>query len=266
MRTTLLPLAILLLTAPVRAQLTAGEVPEGSVAYDANIDLILDGLFVSDSADVELDCDDFVDVRALLYRGAPEVDVPHVASLHFVDDNIEVCMDMATGSQQRPMYYAFGEPMVCSGDFDWQLADELVLGDIGGFLALGPWSVDSMYIAYRQGTSVGWILLSFDLGEGDDTRLQIHQVLSVCQDPTSVADHEGSTGPVLFPNPSDGGTIRVESPTELRYLEVLDATGRLVAQYNGNVRTIAAPPVAGSYFVRATYADGRRNVARFVRQ
>lgn len=266
MRTTLLPLAILFLTAPVRAQLTAGEVPEGSIAYDVNIDLILNGQFVSDSADIELDCDDFLDARAILYRGAPEIDVPHVAGLHFVDDNIEVCMDMATEFLQRPKYYAFGEALDCSGDFDWQLADELVLGDLGGFLAIGPWSVDSMYIAYRQGTSVGWILLSFDLGEGGDTRLQIHQVLSVCQGPTSVAEHEGSTGPVLYPNPSNGGPIRVESATELRYLELLDATGRLMAQYNGNVRTMPAPQVAGSYFVRTTYADGQRTVSRFVQQ
>jgi len=120
----------------MHAQLSAGEVPDGSIAYEVNIDLFLDLAFTSDTADLELDCDDFMDARAMLFRGAPEIDAPHVASLQFVDDDIEVCMDMSpsTNFQLRPKYYAFGEVLDCSGDFDWQVADQLVLGDIGGFM------------------------------------------------------------------------------------------------------------------------------------
>ena len=38
-----------------------------------------------------------------------------------------------------------------------------------------------------------------------------------------------------------------------------------LAQYNGAVRTIAAPEVAGSFLVRAISADGRRTILRLIR-
>jgi hypothetical protein len=268
MRTTLTPILLLLLSAPMHAQLSAGEVPDGSIAYEVNIDLFLDQAFTSDTADLELDCDDFMDARAMLFRGAPEIDAPHVASLQFVDDDIEVCMDMSpsTNFQLRPKYYAFGEVLDCSGDFDWQVADQLVLGDIGGFMAIGPWVMDSMYIAYRRGNEMGWILLSFDLTGNDGSRLQVHRLLPICQGPNAVAENERPSLLSLYPNPGNGGTIRVESANDLRQLELLDSSGRMIARYSGNVQMIAAPEIAGSYLVRATFTDGQRSVSRFVRQ
>lgn len=266
MRTAILPTALFLFSTAAHAQLSAGEVPAGSSAYQVNIDLVLNAEFDADSAELELDCDDFMDAWAMLFRGEPEIDVPHVASLQFVDDNIEVCMDMGSTFQQRPKYYAFGEALDCSGDFDWQIADQLVLGDLGGFMATGPWLVDSMYIAYRQGSNMGWILLSLDLVALGEVRLQIHELLSVCQTPTSVARNEIVAPLLLHPNPNNGEAIRVESTKALRQLELLDATGRLVAQYSGNVRSIDAPEIAGCYFVRTVDADGQRSVARLVRR
>lgn len=265
MRTTLIPCLLLLLGVPVRAQLTAGEVPVGSIAYEVNIILSLDLQFTTDSADLELDCDDFADIRAVLHHGAPPVDAPHVASLHFVDDDIEMCMDMGPSFQQRPKYHAFGETLDCSGDFDWQFADPLVLGDLGGFQGTGPWTIDSMYIAYRRGDEMGWILLSFDLTGNDEVRLEIHRILPICQGPTAVAENEQPARVTLYPNPGNGGTLHVESARGLRHLELLDPTGRVIAQYSGSARTIPAPEIAGSYLVRATFADGRRSVSRFMR-
>lgn len=266
MRTTLTPLLILLLGTSANAQLTAGEVPDGSIAYDVDIDLSLDQQFTSDTAALELDCDDFMDVQAVLMRGAPEIDAPHIASLHFVDDDIEVCMDPVPGFLQRPKYHAFGEPLDCSGDFEWQLADVLVLGSFGDLMGAGPLTVDSSYIAYRRGDEMGWILLSFDLAQAEVLHFQIHRLLPICQGPTAVAEQERPMPVTLFPNPGTGGTIRVESGQEIHQLELLDPTGRVLARYGGGVRTIAAPEHAGSYLVRAVFADGRRSVSRFVQQ
>lgn len=266
MRATL-PLVLLFLpSAPMYAQLTAGEVPAGSVAYDVGINLMVSQQFASDTADIELDCDDFRDAQAVLMRGAPEVDAPHLASLHFTDEDMEVCMDMAPSFQQRPKYHAFGEALDCSGDFDWQLTDPLVLGNFGGMLDVGPWAIDSLYIAYRRGSEMGWILLSFDLTGTDELHLQIHRILPLCQGTTAVAEQEQPTPVTLFPNPGNGGMIHVESTQGLRQLEVLDPTGRVVGRYGGSVRTFAAPEHGGSYLVRATFADGGTSVTRFVRQ
>jgi hypothetical protein len=263
MRTTLLP--ILLLIAPtLHAQLTAGEVPPGSMSYEPGISLSLDSAFTDDAADIELDCDDFMDAQAVLYRGAPEIDAPNSAELHFVDTDIEVCMDMAPVPQQRPRYYAFSETLECTGGFAWQVGDQLVLGDFGSLVAIGPLTIDSLYIAFRRGNETGWMLLSFAVG-GPEVSLQIHEILPLCQGPTSVDEHGSAQRPVLFPNPSNGAPIEVRSADPLRSIEVLDASGRSVAQYAGTVRSIAAPDVAGVYCVRALHADGRWSVMRLVR-
>ncbi|MEO8588969.1 MAG: hypothetical protein ABI432_06360 [Flavobacteriales bacterium] len=264
MRTHLLPIsALLFLSAPASAQLHAGEVPLGNSAVDVGIDLLLTETFTQAAAYFEIDCDDQPDIRAMLIHGAPFIDDPNIAMLHLLDDDLELCADLA--SFQRPKYYAFDQLLDCTGDFDWQSDSVNILGDFGSFQAIGPFTVDSMYVAYRRGTQVGWILLSFDLNAGLSARLKIHQVLPICPASTSIATHDAPATLSLFPNPSDGGAIHVECADALHSIELLDATGRLLARYNGTVRTIAAPEAVGAYLVRASYADGRRSITRLVR-
>ena len=266
MRTHLLPVVVLFfLSVPASAQLHAGEVPSGSNALDLNIDIVLNMSFTVDSASLELDCDDFMDAWAVLVHGAPPVDAPNVAMLRFVDDDLEVCMEFAPNPfQQRPKYYAFDQLLDCAGDFDWQSTDQLVLGDFGGFTAIGPITIDSLYIAYRRGAQVGWMLLSFDVLGNLPVRLQVHQVLPICPGAMSVIER-AAPSVALFPNPSNGQPVRLEIADALRSIELLDAAGRILASYNGTVRTIAAPDGAGTYLVRATHADGRRSTTRLVR-
>jgi hypothetical protein len=264
MRTILIPL-LLLIPPTLHAQLTAGGVPPGTTSYAPGIALSLDSAFTQDSADIELDCDDFMDVQAVLYRGAPEIDGPNSAALHFVDTDIEVCMDMASGIQQRPRYYNFGEVLECTGGFSWQVADELILGDFGGFGSIGPIVIDSLYIAYRRGSEMGWMLLSFDVNGNPDVELRIHELLPLCQGPTSVAGHGSPPRPVLFPNPSNGAPIEVRDADPLRSIELVDASGRTLVHYAGPVRTIEAPDVPGVYCVRTQHTDGQWSVTRLVR-
>jgi len=267
MRIALLPFIVLFLPCtPANAQITAGEVPPGQFAYNTSVDLGLTTIFTADSSGLELDCDDAIDGWALLLRGYPAVDAPNSAELDFYMDEVEVCMDMASGSQQRPKYHAFGELMDCTGDHAWQDGDQVFLGDIGGFTAIGPVMVDSLYIAYRQNGIPGWLLLSFDLNDDEEIELQVHSILSVCGGSTSIPQLEAPMPVTLFPNPSNGEAINVKSADALRSIDVLDATGRTIAQYNGMARTIAAPEVAGAYLVRFFHSDERRSYTRLVRQ
>ena len=122
-----------------------------------------------------------------------------------------------------------------------------------------------MYIAYRRGNEMGWMLLSFDLTV-PEVNLQIHQVLPLCQGPNGIDEPDASIRLTVFPNPNSSASICVEYPFTLRSLELLDPTGRVITQFNGTVRTIAAPEKAGTYFVRATDTDGRRTITRFIQQ
>ncbi len=248
----------------LHAQLTAGGVPPGATTYDPGIELSLAAPFTEDSADIELDCDDFADVRTWLHRGAPEIDAPHIAALHFIDSDIEVCMDLQTGFGQRPKYHAFGESLDCSGNYSWQLVDPVILGDLGGFLGTGPEIIDSMYITFRRGAEIGWMLLSFDLNSDPDLDLQIHELLPLCQIPTSIDESEAGLG-MIHPNPSIGGPIHFNYGVPIRHMDVVDATGKVIAEYPGGTRSIDAPDVPGVYFARITDRVGRVSVSRFIR-
>jgi hypothetical protein len=265
MRSTLLSLAALLLSVQMNAQLNAGEVPAGMTALDLNIDIALSTNMTTDSASLELDCDDLPDAWAVLYRGFPGVDLPNYAMLHFVDSNIEVCQDMALQYLKRPLYYDLGQELACTGNFNWQSGAQIFLGELGGFTAIGPAVIDSLYIAYRSGTTLGWIELSFDINDDAEINLQVYRVLSLCGNSTFISPNELPAAVSLFPNPGHGEPVRVESADALRSIDVLDATGRTIAQYNGTIRTIAAPQVAGAYLLRVLHVDGRRSVSRMVR-
>ena len=263
MRTTLL-LSTLLIPSIIHAQLTAGEVPLGTTTYDPGIALSLATQFTQDSADIELDCDDFADVRVWLHRGAPELDAPNIAELHFVDSDIEVCMNTEPGFGQRPKYHAFGEALDCSGDFVWEVVDPIILGNFGGFLGTGPWSIDSSYIAYRRGSEMGWMLLSFDLDGNPGVDLQVHELLPLCQISTSISE-VGQESAVIHPNPTNGAPLQMRATQPNRNIQVLDVTGKILADYAGNTRTIDAPEVPGIYFARVIGFDGDVTISRFVR-
>jgi len=258
-------IALTLLSIPASAQLTAGEVPDGQYAYNVLGDIALTANFTADSVMLEFDCDDAFDGWAILRRGFPAVDAPNSAELRFYGSGTEVCADMASGSQQRPQYYTHGQALECSGGFNWQPTDHLTLGDFGGFSAIGPSAVDSVYIAFRQGGVVGWIRLSFDLTGDSGITLNVHRILSICGGTNAITDHEQLEPVALFPNPGNGEPVRVRSADALRAIELLDATGRCVARYNGNVRAFPPPEVAGTYLVRALHADGQRSTVRWVR-
>jgi hypothetical protein len=265
MTTKLLPITALLFYSQTNAQITAGEVPPGQSAYNTPVDLGLTTIFTTDSGSLEFDCDDALDGWARLVRGYPAVDGPNSAELDFYVNDIEVCLDMASGSQQRPRYYTFGEPMECTGDHAWQDGDRVLLGDMGGFGAIGPVTLDSLYIAYRQDGITGWLLLSFDLTDDDEVDLQVHSVLSVCGGSTYIPQMEAPLAVTLFPNPSDGGMVNVQHAGDLRSIAVLDATGRTIAQYPGAVRMIEPPEVPGTYLLRVFDIDGRTSTAPLVR-
>lgn len=243
----------------VRAQLTAGEVPDGQIAYDPGIDLELSMPNSVDSATVDIDCDDSFDMEVRLVRGQPELDAPNMAILRMIDDDLELC-----DGGQAPRYYIAGEQLGCTGAYSWQSDPEFVLGSWGGFFAIEPYSVDSSYLAFQRDGHVGWIQLSFDVESMETVYLRVHRVLSICG---ATGQEEPYTAlPVLFPNPTiDGEAFIDPGPGGVRSVEVLDAVGRIVARY-GTVRTIPAPRLPGSYLVRVTGADGRTTVLRWIRQ
>ncbi|MCC6578452.1 MAG: hypothetical protein IT228_14020 [Flavobacteriales bacterium] len=243
---------------PLHAQLLAGEVPPGAIAIEIDELIALPNAYTEDSVLLETDCDDSFDLSIALVHGMPALDLPNLVMLRTLDDDLELCRDA-----ERPHYYAFGEPLACTGTFSWQSANVNTLGDHGGFGMIGPEVVDSQYIAIRQGALTGWILLSFDLMATVPT-LHVHRALSLCM--STAVDGPGADRPVaIVPTVTHGGPVRIGVEGAHR-MAVCDAAGRTVARYGPGVREIPAPAVAGVYVVRIEHADGTWSFGRFVRQ
>jgi|GEM_PF-1202949 len=256
--------AVFLATSHATAQINAGDVPPGASVYEPNINLILNNPFTTDSAGIDINCDDAVDLWAILMRGEPAADAPNDALLRVVDTSTELCTDAAVNNW-RPQYYGVGQPLACTGAFDWRVEALHELGDFGGFTAIiGPATLDSMYVAYRVGNNIGWILLSFNLGGGQVVELNIHKVVNLCG-ATSVEDQAAGSDFSLFPNPCTDEVFRVQTSEPLRSIEMLGAAGKLLARYSGNIRSIAAPDESGTYLVRVVRADGQVINRRLVR-
>lgn len=264
MRTSILPLiALLFIATSGTAQINAGDVPQGTSTYFPGIDIQLVTQFTFGTEQFDLDCDSIPDIAASLVRGEPAIDAPNIARLDLLHPGIELCKNMALNP--RPQYYPSGQLLDCTGAFSWQSDSINVLGDMGTFGAIGPFVVDSMYVAYRIGATVGWVLVSFDLTGGVvPVWLQINEALQLCG-PNSVGSLASAPALQLLPNPGHGGPIQLQSAEPFERIEVLDLSGKVLAQYSGSVRTIASPEVAGTYLVRAWYTDGRRATERLVR-
>ena len=155
--------------------------------------------------------------------------------------------------------------MDCEPPFSYQGNISLVLGDHGGLLWTGPSSLDSMYIAFRRNDEYGWLLLSFQLTGNPEVRVDVHEVLPLCQGPNSIREGLEGAGPLLFPNPTNGDPIRISDAGSIEALEVFDATGRPIARFTAPIRSMAAPGVPGTYFVRAEWSDGRTSTTKLVR-
>ena len=122
-------------------------------------------------------------------------------------------------------------------------------------------SVEGGWLVTGIGKSIdGDVLNNHSAGAGDFWCVKLEDDLG-----TGIAEQSPAHSVVLSPDPSTGSVIHVLSPDALLSIEVLDATGKVIAKYGGAVRTLTAPEVAGTYLVRAMHADGHRSVVRLVR-
>ena len=265
-RTLLSPLYLFILALPLSAQINAGEVPTGWTVLQPAINLQSNIPFNVDSASFDVDCDGINDIRAILLQGAPEVDAPNSCALQLLTSGIDLCADSATYNW-RPQYYDLGQALTCTGEFDWRNDSLNFLGEFGGFFVVGPEELYDKYVAYRKGGQVGWFKLSFDVTPdiiGSPLFLQIHEVLLPCIT-NGVNEVENMETLAIYPNPTKGDEIRIDAGMDIRRIDIVDVTGKLISTQNGTIRTIAAPEINGTYFIRAYHTNGSRSMARLVR-
>lgn len=114
----------------------------------------------------------------------------------------------------------------------------------------------------------GWTRPSFNVIQltiGASINLQVQEVLLPCKS-IGIEAIEGQQQLAVYPNPITGNELQVIDGSDIQLIEVLDPSGKLIATYAGNVRTIRLPVDAGTYFIRAFHTDGSRSISRLVKQ
>lgn len=173
------------------AQLVAGDTAFGQVISNPNVNLSVVTMNQTKYALIDLDCDSVADMRIELHKGPTIIDGANYATLWMLNPLFEICADtsyVVGGGFVSPVkYYNLGDTLNCSGTNDWVNDTVYNLGNYGCMECFGPFSVNNVFIYYRNTltSQLGWIKISFNLldGGGSPTipiTLSIPEILSPC--------------------------------------------------------------------------------------
>lgn len=260
MKNTFFLLALCLLFtgyATANAQTNAGAVPGGMSITNPNVNLSVSTSMNATGMAFDVDCDGNPDLMATLWKGTTAIDIPNEARLERLNPNIEICGD--TGVLSIAKQYVNGDPLLCMGSEDWRPDTMHLVANYGCFLCPGPWDATDTYIAYRIGTQIGWIKMSYninDLGSGTQAiTFDINEVLSPCT-PNSLSDPNPAPALTVYPNPSDNGTLRIESSESIAQVEVLNLMGQRLQLTPLSHNELTLPQESGLYVLRISGKKG----------
>ncbi|PCI98529.1 MAG: hypothetical protein COB15_05710 [Flavobacteriales bacterium] len=170
------------------AQIIAGDTALGQVISDPLVNLTITSVYEIQYSLIDLDCDSVADIKLELYKSSTAIDGANTAYLKVLNPLFEICADTfdTYGYAKTVNYYNETDTLFCLDSADWQNDTIYRLGDYGCVGCIGPWSVDSNYVTYKNTATgqQGWIKLSFDLydagGFGLPITLSVPEVLSPC--------------------------------------------------------------------------------------
>lgn len=259
---------ILFFEFPLFAQISAGEVPEGSSTFDPGISMVNDETKTEIIESFDINCDDSDDFELVLYHGSIEVDGVSTVRIRSLNEGLEMCMN-GVGFSGRPKYYNYSEEINCSGEYDWISDTTYYLGSFGGFTNLPPSLIDDLYVAFRidagtENEMTGWINLSFDLqyeNNASAVTAEIHEVLILCESNSS--DSEISLEElIIFPNPVENGRFSIQGVDPGFSVCLYTLTGQKVELISlGNIR-FESKVSEGLY--NLVINDGNETISRLI--
>lgn len=267
-------LSFILASPVLRAQITADSVPPGMFAVNPNLTLSIAPCSTLDSALLDINCDGNPDFALLLYKGFTVIDGANWAAIRVVNDSFEICKDTAVmfTIAPHPQYYNSGNPLVPGPTSVWGNDNLYQFGDYGCMGCPGPNSQTNVYIAYRNTAQVGWMKLSFSLGDGGSCTvpitLTVHKILSPCF-LDGVEEDAAQTGFAVYPNPfGTATTISTARTISEGTLSVYNAMGQCVkveSGLNGTLFTVDRNDLpAGVYMLCLRDESGIAGVQRVV--
>lgn len=271
MRKTKKPIAILAMlfvsVSWTLAQTTAGSVPNGMSITNSNVNLSVSTSQAGANMPFGIDCDGMDDISIKLYKGNPSFDLPNSTSMYLLNPLFEICSD--TGAYSIPSYYNLGDTLLCVGNREWKSDSINYLGNYGCFGCTGPATISNMYLAYRIGSQVGWIKISYDIDDmgvsSAPITMSIPEVLSPCT-VNSLQQIQSDKAFYLTPNPTLNGNIEIHCLEKINSIEVVSMMGQFVKVIEVNSAKIKLPDQKGIYIIRVWGEKGGYWHRRILRQ
>ena len=261
MKTLLLSLSLAALPFIAFAQTNAGDVPSGATLETINVSFSFPQDNMRDTVPFDLNCDGDNDILMIFDSGFPGIDAPRYLVADILNPNYSICAT-TTGTVQTQFYQEL-DPLSCSGVYDWD-SSLVYFGLWGGWIPVSPFDVTDAYLAYTDGTNVGWINYSYDMNALPIT-LDVHEAITFCNT-LSTPDPGKELEVEIFPNPVMDGIVQVQSDDIFVSYNVFNSVGQLVVSHQQAFTQIELPAAPGIYFVELTSQSGISTQRKIIRQ
>ncbi len=243
----------------VHGQVIAGITPSSAYAVNPNLNLSVVTIDDDTTGTLDLNCDNIPDLAIQLIKGFTAVDGASSVYLYILNTDYSICADTISGMISLVKYYNDGDVIHCNGGFSWGTDTIYRLGDYGCMACQGPWTISNKYFAYNDGTSIGWMKVSFDLVDNGGTTVGVTcsmtEFISYCN-PNSIDENSIDNELQIGPNPTADGKINLQYKGKISEVEVYNSIGQKV-DFTLDETELILPDVKGVYVVKVKNSMGR---------
>ena len=258
---------ILFLPFGLTGQAIAGYVQPGTSIYYSPIELVIIENDQDTTTYLDLDNDGTHDIRIWLIKGNTPSDAPNMAILFSIGSTFSFCNNPEL--PESIALHSLGDTL-CANGLGWGTDSIYTAGCYGGWNCTQDGSpVSDKYIAYRNNSTgeVGWLRVSMSLYAQVDqlpVSFTIYEFLHFDQqsgvDENSIPNH-----PQIIPNPTVDGNFSIQNNTEIKRIDIFDASGQHIFSYLSPNLQLRLPIERGLYIIRIRDSKGQNNIQRIIR-
>lgn len=261
----LLCLSLSLISNPLLAQLTAGEIPLAYSLHQSDVRLEVEDVQAAlDLIDLNFDGEN--DLKFQIVKSANGA---RSASIFSESDQLGICHIQGLNYTPAEIYEE-GGLLICADSAGFDLNPALVgiglgrfdNGSVDGF----PAQITNGYLHYEWETETalfeGWIRISFDLSEEVIFLTVQEWIIKDEVSSTQILDTEGQVS--LFPNPVQNGVLYCSSEQNLKGFEIYNLQGQLLKRGVISGNEIPLGQLRGMVVVQLQTEEGRQSKKIFI--
>ena len=260
----LLPFLCILCPHVSTAQTVAGTLPSGANLQSPGLNMVVDTVEESRTETLDLNCDGQPDLAFTISFGYIALDAPSSAHLTVLNNDIEICgHEPMVSYHPQAIQHQSGDLLDCSGNNNWFTDTTITLGWWGGFVPLQPFTATNRYLAFREGSNVGWVRISYNVDQSlGAVFLEVDELALFCMT-NSVDNASFLPATLVYPNPVQAGfTVDFGEVTSGITVRLISTMGReVLSETYGQTNQVYLTPNAapGYYLLEISNEAGLRN-------